>query len=54
MKLLGVKEVMRLTGRGESWAYRLIRMLNSELEEKGFLTISGKVPEKYFRERFYG
>ena len=27
--------------------------LNKELKDKGYLVIRGKVPEKYFRERFY-
>ena len=28
--------------------------LNKELEEQGYLTLRGKVPTKYFVERFYG
>lgn len=54
MKLLGVKEVMAMTGRGQTWSYNLIKRLNKELKEKGYLTISGKVPEKYLMKRFYG
>lgn len=55
MKLLGVKEVQKATGgTSETYAYKLIRKLNEELKEKGYLTIRGKVPEKYFLERFYG
>lgn len=53
MKLLGVTEIMALTGRGQTWAYNLIRKLNAELKSKGYLTIPGKVPEKYVLERFY-
>ena len=33
-------------------AYKAIRTLNSELKEKGFLTIQGKVNENYLRERY--
>ena len=54
MKLLGVKEVMAITGRGQTWSYSLIRRLNKELKDKGYLTIPGKVPEKYLLKRFYG
>ncbi len=53
MKLLGVNDVMRITGRGRSWAYKVIRQLNEELKDKGFMTIPGKIPEKYLKERFY-
>ena len=35
-------------------AYKLIRKLNKELEEKGYITIAGKLPRKYVDERFYG
>lgn len=54
MKLLGVKEVMTMTGRGQTWAYALIRKLNAELKAQGYLVIPGKVPEKYLLKRFYG
>lgn len=28
--------------------------MNIELEEKGYITVRGKVPAAYFKERFYG
>ena len=34
-------------------AYRIIKKLNSELIEKGYITISGRVPKKYFDEKMY-
>ena len=34
-------------------AYRIIRKLNDELAEKGFIIISGRVPKKYFDEKLY-
>ena len=36
------------------YAYKLIRQLNEELKEKGFITISGRVNRQYFYERLYG
>ncbi len=50
-------------GRGISWicwgvseskSYQLIRKMNDELSEKGFLTVRGKVPRAYLEERFFG
>lgn len=35
-------------------AYKLIRQLNNELSEKGYLVIPGRVPKKYWAERVYG
>lgn len=34
-------------------AYRIIRGLNDELASKGYIIISGRVPKKYFEEKFY-
>ncbi len=28
--------------------------MNEELEEKGFITIAGRVSRKYYEEKFYG
>ena len=36
------------------YAYKLIRQLNEELKEKGFITITGRVNRQYFYERLYG
>lgn len=34
-------------------AYRIIKKLNLELIEKGYITVSGRVPKKYFDEKMY-
>ena len=46
-------EVAKMLYVSRSTAYREIRRLNSELEQLGFNTVSGKVPVKFFHERFY-
>lgn len=35
-------------------AYRLMKEMNDELKEKGYLTISGRVPREYYYARFFG
>ena len=47
-------EVARELEVSKSYAYKLIQQLNAELENKGFITISGRVNRQYFRERLYG
>ena len=47
-------EVAELLGVSRGYAYKVIRGLNDELADKGFRVISGKVPRKYFQEKFYG
>ena len=35
-------------------AYKLMKEMNDELREKGFIVISGRIPRQYYMERFYG
>ena len=46
------KDVALITGKSTSHAYKIIQELNKELKEKGYLIIHGRVPKKYFSERF--
>jgi len=48
------EEVAEELGVSKPYAYKLIRSLNDELREKGFVTISGRVSRQYFEERIYG
>mgnify|MGYP001170024569 CR=1 FL=1 len=34
-------------------AYRIIRTLNYELEKEGFKIVTGKIPKKFFFEKYY-
>ncbi|MDD6612682.1 MAG: hypothetical protein PUE91_10805 [Clostridiales bacterium] len=44
-------EVAETMGVCMATAYTVIKRLNAELEEKGFITVRGKVSRKYFYER---
>ena len=44
-----VAEALRVS---RSHAYKLIRRLNAELEERGTLTVPGKVSRGYFLRRY--
>jgi len=46
-------DVKAILGVSKSTAYREIKKMNDELKKKGYHTISGKVPIKYFMERLY-
>ena len=48
------KEVAAILGVSVGHSYKLIKIMNDELKEKGYLTVSGKVPKKYFETRYYG
>lgn len=48
------QEVQVMLGVSRGKAYKIIKELNKELEEKGFIVIAGKIPIKFFSEHFYG
>lgn len=45
---LDVKDVMEIMQVSDGKAYEIIRMLNSELKEQGYLVVQGKINTKYF------
>lgn len=47
-------EISQMLGISRGHAYKIVKKLNDELAEKGFIVISGKVPKKYFAEHYYG
>lgn len=52
---MNVTEVAKELGISESHAYKIMRKLNAELKEKGYMTIAGRVNRKFFMEKFcYG
>ena len=53
-KFICAEEVAQELSVPKPYAYKLIKRLNDELKEKGFITISGRVNRQYFNERLYG
>lgn len=51
---ISAKEVAQDLQVSDSYAYRLIRKLNQELEGQGYVIIKGKISRQYFEERVYG
>ena len=47
-------EVAAALGVSKPYAYKLVREMNEELRQKGFLTIPGRVSRRYFEKKFYG
>lgn len=50
--LLNVTQVQELLSVPESTAYKIIRDLNAELKDQGYIVLRGRVEEKYLKERF--
>lgn len=43
-----------MLGISRSESYRIIKKLNDQLKEKGFIVLSGRVSRKYLEEMIYG
>mgnify|MGYP000067285197 CR=1 FL=1 len=48
------QEVADLLGVAKGHAYKIIKALNEELAKKRYITVSGKIPKKFFAEKYYG
>lgn len=47
-------EIAEMLGVSRGHAYKIVKQLNEELSNRGYITIAGKVPKKYFAEHYYG
>lgn len=52
--MMDVEDVVDTLGVSKGHAYKIIRELNKELEEKGYIVVSGKIPRAYWDRKFYG
>lgn len=50
---LDSKEVAKLLDVSQQQAYKIIREMNKALEDKGFLTLRGRINKQYFMEQIY-
>ena len=47
-------EISQMLGIGMTKAYAIIKEYNAELDAKGYFTMRGKCPRKYFEQKIYG
>ena len=52
--MMTATDVAKILGVSVGHAYKIIKKLNAELEQAGYLVIAGKVPRGYFEKRWYG
>ncbi len=48
------EDIAGMLGVSTGKAYKILREMNKDLADRGFLTIAGKIPVEYFKERWYG
>ena len=49
---LTADDIAYLLSRSQSVAYKVLNDLNADLERQGYYIVRGRVPKKYFCERF--
>lgn len=49
--MMTASEVAEAMGVSKAYAYKVIQRLNRELQEQGYLTVSGKVNRKFFMKK---
>jgi hypothetical protein len=47
-------EVAKDFGVSKGYAYSIVKKLNDELKEQGYLTVCGRVSRQYYIERVHG
>ena len=53
-EMIGAEEVAERLGISRTSAYSVIKELNRELAEKGYMTVTGQVSKDYFEQRYFG
>lgn len=48
------EQIQTILGVGRTKAYAIVRKLNKELADMGYITVSGKCPTEYFKKKYYG
>ena len=52
--MVTAQDIIDMLGVSKGHAYNIIRQLNRELEDSGYIVVSGKVPRAYWDKKFYG
>ena len=53
-QFITANEVAEVMGVSRSKAYQIVRQMNRELKERGYITVSDKCPVQYFKQKFFG
>lgn len=52
--MMTATDVAEALGISKSHAYKLIRDMNDELLENGYMCVAGKIPRPFWESKFYG
>jgi CTP-dependent riboflavin kinase len=52
--MYSVEDIMKITNKGRTYCYSLIKKLQEELKSQGKIVISGRIPKEYFDKKVLG
>lgn len=52
--MMNADDVARELNCSKSHVYKLVRRMNAELAQQGYLTMAGKIPRAYWAKKMYG
>jgi hypothetical protein len=52
--MMSATDVAAELGISKGHAYKIIRKLNDELKQSGYIVVAGKVPRAFWEKRFFG
>lgn len=52
--MMNADDVARELNCSKSHAHKLVRRMNAELAQQGYLTMAGKIPRAYWAKKMYG
>lgn len=52
--MMDANEVSKEINCSKSHAYKIVRQLNQELLEQGYITVAGRIPRAYWEKKMYG
>lgn len=53
-QFITAQEIQEVMNVSRSKSYQIVRDLNKELKNMGYITIAGKCPIQFFKQKFYG
>lgn len=52
--MMNTEDVAKELNCSKSHAYKLVKELNKELAEQGYITMAGRIPKAYWAKKMYG
>jgi predicted transcriptional regulator len=52
--MMSADDVAKELSCSKSHAYKLVKLMNKELESQGYITMAGRVPRAYLAKKMYG